>query len=311
MMINNGINDRQNQQKNLDLIAAWSLAYRRAKMLGTAESLLAGSAAAIGFVVAKHWPDQKGWSALLAIAVLVFDVAILESYMKELQGFGANLQELFDSDVLQLPPNRNVASMVGWGDQRIVRYAERFKKKKPKLVLEHRNWYPLPASLVSIECGRLICQRENMTWDSQVRKELALLFLSAIVLLAVVCLGYGLHKEMKVDTFVLAIAVPVLPTVVKLIRVRRSHVETADASETSQQSLRTVWDQAMARRLSSDQLLAETRSLEDGLYDRRRRALQVPEWYHRLRRSSLEKAHTLTAAQMAEQAARAAKLTRE
>jgi hypothetical protein len=277
----NSIPQRQNEPQFIDRIAASSRAYETVKLLSKLQTGLAISAAILGPAVSFIYPEAKGWAALYAIAVLLFDVVFLEPAVKRYQELGAKIQELFDTELLELPWNSHRAQSPP-DPESIRSLADAFKKRESTNRL--LNWYPSDVGVIPLEYARFICQRANMRWDAALRRYFATFFVVLLMLLVFIVAGIALAMKWNASDIVVSLVLPILPSALKLVREGRKHSESASISERTKSMLESIWNAAIKGDVPSEQLREESRRLQDELYDRRKSSPTVPQWlYMRLR----------------------------
>ena len=273
----NSIPDRQNRPGFIDLLAASSRSYEIVKCTSTWQSALAIIMAILGPAVAFAYPDAKGWVALFAGAVLLADLLYFEPRVKQHQELGAKVQEVFDTDLFDLPWNSHrVHSRPD--PEEINSLAESFKKRNSTDRL--LDWYPPAVGSIPLEYGRLVCQRANMRWDMALRRSFGGLFVTLTTLLVLVVCGVALAMQWDATQIAVSLVLPVLPAAIKLLRESRKHFESAAISERTKQQLEAIWQVALQGGMSSTQLLEDSRRLQDELYDRRKGSPPVPQWLY-------------------------------
>lgn len=270
----NDIPVHQNQRQFIELLKASSRSYRNAKVLTNIQTWLAVSCAVAGPLIASIAPNYKIVGTIYALGALVVDAVFLDRFSKSYQGLGARIQEVFDTDLLQIPWNKVRVQRPDPSD--IVGLASKTtdKKKLSRLF----NWYPVECGKVPLEYARLICQRANMRWDYTLRERYAI---TLIVLLFVICVAAvvaGLVMQWNMLDFVMVIGVPLLPIIFKIWREAQKHDESVAASKRAKGILEAAWENLMEGTMTANESLHESRRLQDELYDRRKVSPTVPEF---------------------------------
>jgi hypothetical protein len=103
--MDNGISSRQNLPENTHLLAAQRHLYSRVKRLAAVQAFLAGLTPVVGAIAVALKPEADVWAALVGIVVAFVDTVWLDPKQNSLRNLGANVQETFDCNVLQLPWN--------------------------------------------------------------------------------------------------------------------------------------------------------------------------------------------------------------
>jgi hypothetical protein len=284
----NDIPARQNSPELLRYVHASSQAYGLAKSLGGWQTSLILLAAILGPLIAAVEPEAAIVGAILAVVAALIDAMFLESAAERYQHLGARFQEVFDTELFQIPWNTHRAGAKPTPEETI-ELAEDFKKKAtPELLKKKEDWYPVEVAPVPLEYGRLVCQRSSMQWDSSLRKYYVFFFFLAVAVLAVGALLYGVFKHLTFIQFVLAVLAPLVPAGIKLGREAKKHDKSAAASERARTLLEGYWKDAIAKNVPAAEMAEESRRLQDELFDRRKQSPTVPERLYAWRRESQE-----------------------
>lgn len=297
----NEIPQRQNDPRMIDNKSASSEVYLEGKYIATWQTRFA-LASAVGVpAMVTLFPQMHVYGAVYSVLTLLADVIFFEPAVKRKQKTGAKIQELFDTQVLQLPWNQ---ARVGTppDPETVVELAEKFKNNKNNDVSRLKDWYPVDVGQVPIEFARFICQRANMRWDSALRRNYCFLFI--VMLFGIVGGGlvFGVAMGWGTDKFILSIILPLLPAGLKLYREMLKHDEAATATEDAKRHLEGVWKKAIDQHVPAIELEHDARRLQDELYDRRKNTPSVPEWLYSYYRADFETQMKAGAAYMIDQA---------
>jgi len=228
-MTPSGISERQNELKNLRLLAAQRQLYTEVKHQ---TYLWYASATIIALLVTGALNAFSRYAALITLfaAIVAMGEIFLLPVIKRRCTLAAGIQELFDCEVLQLPWNRALAQPP---DSHEIDWAvERFKRRKnqTKEWDRLRNWYcysPL-IKTAALPQARLECQQENLYWDAGQRRLWRGLLLGGLVILLVILLIIGVKAHWSVTQYfsgplllIIPIAFGVLKTSVDHHRVMR------------------------------------------------------------------------------------------
>lgn len=136
--MDNSISYRQNLPDNIQNLAAQRYFYSRAKKLASVQALLDILTPIVGAIAVLLKPEADIWAAFVGIIVALLDTVWLESRQSGLRGLGANVQEEFDCNVLQLPWNNPLAG------QRVSPedIHEAYRGYKPSKSAPLEDWYP-------------------------------------------------------------------------------------------------------------------------------------------------------------------------
>lgn len=284
------ITTEQNSEKQLERLAAQRQIYSDAKWVQAAQVFLAVPVAIGLGACALLWPQLKVYAAFYGITLTAIDLTLLTPYVKALQKQAANIQELFDCNVLRME----------WPDllagrrpdpETVVHYARKYIKRNGDYK-ELENWYPTAVGELPLELGRLICQRTNCWWDMAQRRRYAGAMLVFAISLLVLLFVIGLAGQFTLEDAVLRLVAPFLPVFVLSLRHHREHLEAATNLERLKDAIERTWHKAVQGLINSSDLDCGERRLQDQIYDSRRRNPVMFEWvYARLKRDSEEEMH--------------------
>lgn len=300
----NSIPIRQNEVEFIALLAAYSRAYDKTAWYASWQTALALGSALIIPAVDVVLPSFRPFGAFIGIAILLADEFFFEKAVKRNQQLGARVQELFDTRLFELPWNEVRAGskpdpemVAGLTSEFMKKFAQN-KKRLSRL----QDWYPKTAGNLPIEYGRLICQRASMWWDADLRRRFCAFHIVLICALLAGGFAYGLVLALSLSEFILAVAAPIMPAVVKIWRGYSKHEESAAASERTRQTLHATWDQAMVANLEPNVLNAHARHIQDALLDRRNNSSRIPNWFYLFNRNAFEQQMNFGAQEMVTQA---------
>lgn len=300
----NNIPVRQNEQRFLDLQAAYSQAYDNVAWYGKWQMGLVVGTAIFVPVVNGIFPDAMPWGALVAAVVLIADVVFLEPSIRHYQELGAKVHEVFDTELFELPWNAVKAGQQP-DHETIARLTADFMArhtKNQKRLGRMKDWYPSACGALPIEYGRLICQRSSMWWDADLRRQYCYCYIVLIFGMAVVSTTYGLFMGWTLAQFLMSAVAPLVPAAVKIWRSYVKQTESASSSDRARQTLQSTWAQAMNNNPSSEVLQAHSRHLQDELFDRRKNSSRIPDWFYVLKREQFEHQMNFGAEQMVKEA---------
>lgn len=280
----NGITERQLLGPMLDLVRARRLVYRRAKRCQGAlvtVTLLLPVAAALSSAL---WPAARPAVALFAVLLGIFEVTSIDRWMKARLKEGAKLQEQFDCQVLDISWNEFVVGAQVDAEDVFENACENLSASDEQRL---RDWYPMVVADAPIEIARLICQRENLVYDSEMRIAYGRVLLWSIVCFVGVAGAAGLYFNFTFTTFVLGALVPAAPALTWALRERKRQTDTVETlarlKTESENLIRfTMKDQDPAK------ARGRARELQDAVYSHRLTSSLVFEWLYRRLRPRLE-----------------------
>lgn len=289
------ITTKQNEPGEIKRLRAQRYLHSRAKRLAAFEIFLTTALPVAGTVGVLFWPRLKGSLAFYSVLISLIDLAVLEPWQKSFQVKAAKIQEAFDCSILDLP----------WADVRVGSRAEgedihsasaAYLKGRDDESL--RNWYPAAAGDVPLSLGRIVCQRANLRWDAHLRRRYRTWLAAILLILGIGIAAIGLQNGVSLEQLTLGVLAPISPVFLWGIREFRKQGEAADTSDRLRAHIMALWKEAMERRLSTDELRAASRELQDEIYTRRASAPIIFDWIYWLMRESGEEEMNVAAAEL-------------
>ena len=194
--MNNGIVERQNEEKYIYYLAAQRQLYNEAKRLDGIEILFSVVLplffAALQLIISDN-TYLNATSYVLSIISMGISL-LFGSYIDRKKETAAEIQQHFDLYVYQMPWDNKL-----FGLQRNITHvvAEKAKLllKNPKEHERLTNWYTTVASTVDLKKGILMCQKENYNWDVNLRKRFRRLSVIVIIILTILVFLIGIVKN--------------------------------------------------------------------------------------------------------------------
>ena len=207
------IGDAQNRDSNLKLLLAQRRLYSRAKIWTTVRGVGVGLIAVAAPLIAAFWEPLAVWAAAVAAGWYILNRVVFRRLERRDATCGATAQELFDVTVFGMPTiavrdprllPEHVARIIGRGSPR---------RRQAYADEELRNWYPIKTNVP----GRVaiaIAQRGNLAYTRRLLQRHATLWLWLLCGWAVAAIAIALCFEFSLATFLLAVALPVMPPLV-------------------------------------------------------------------------------------------------
>jgi hypothetical protein len=244
--------------------------YKVAKIVHFGGLSLAIVLALVSPVVLLYEPDLG--PTLGAIAALWIFVArlVLEPIRQAYQLKGATAQELFDCNVLG----------IGWNDALARRLAdEEIRQASKSLRNADRRWYPADEA-VPWPTSVLVCQRSNAVWARRQHVAYGWLLGGAAVIWVVLGIIIAVLHKASLGEYLTTVALPSLPAVLDAAEMSRGHRHAAGR----RQELEDRADAALRSGAASQDL----REIQDQLFELRKDAPLVPQWFYNLIKPTYE-----------------------
>lgn len=149
------------------------------------------------------------------------------------------------------------------------------------------DWYPVATGQAPLHLARIICQRTNLRYDSQLRRSYGTIVVSiASAILLLLFLG-GFVQDLKLSDWVLTMA-PSSPILTWATREYYRQNDTADSLEEHLRAAKALWARALAGECDADHCLARSREFQNAIYYRRASSPLIVPLLYRFKRLQLE-----------------------
>jgi predicted pore-forming effector associated with SMODS systems len=298
--VKNRISLEENSERQLLRLTAASQVYAVGKrILGfqAALTILGGFASPIAVT---RFPQLKVWAAFYAFIVALVDALLLERLQSDKRLIGARIQELFDCDLFQLRWRRLVAGEPPAPE--VVREEGARYKRSHKDTSHLKDWYAPVVSRLSLQLGRLICQRTNTWWDSTLRRRYCASLKALLCVLAIFVFALAIYRGMTIDLFVLTVLAPLTPAFLWGVREIRKNSSAAEDMGKLQTHIDRTWQDTITGSLSDSALDAESVLIQNQIFYSRSKSPLVFNWLYFLLRGDKEKTMHEVATELVEQA---------
>ncbi len=267
------IQERQNKPSALRAASAFRRRYVLAKrwhMLRLGVGVLLGTA---GVVLALLYSSTLDYLAAGAAGWIVLSRTLLLSQERRAQGDGALAQEVFDTQVLDLPWNGTTA-----GPQPALEDLRNWGERQSQD--EMRNWYA-DVRPARHPVDALICQRASVTWARQDHASYARVLRTAAVVTLVGTLILGVALGLNLGDYLLRLGLPVLPAVLDILDLANGNEELGRSRTRLAHEADRLYADACSTGVAPS--LDACRSLQDEIYANRQ-VIGVPSWFYSLTR---------------------------
>lgn len=281
----NNIHLRQNEAKQIERLAAQRELYSSAKRYYGLRIILTVIIPVVFAIVAIAYPGLLVVASIYGLVIFVVDIAILESFIGRMKLKAAKIQEMFDCYVLDIP----VSPLKAVNDvtiEEVLRNHDAYIKI-PTNVEKIRNWYPVKVEKLPVEIARLICQRCNCWWDGNLRENYANLLKFIMLAVSIISLIIGIVTKMTLIDMLLLYS--------GLVPFYQFGLTEADKNSKASLKLKDLlmyventWGMAMIGVLSSEQMVIESRRLQDEIFNHRSQAPLLLDFYYKVFRGRNE-----------------------
>jgi hypothetical protein len=189
-------------------------------------------------------PGLKSFAALYGFAMVLLDSVIVNPKIRALKKDGARVQELFDTEVLNL----------GWNKFRggrrleaetVEEYSAKYLSQSPDLALL-KDWYPPSVGGIAIDFARIICQRQNCWWDTKLRQRYAVGAIVTAAVTTLIAFVASLVGGLTLEKFILVVLAPLMPIWSVGLRQYSENREAADGGSRLKDFAEELWERALS-----------------------------------------------------------------
>ncbi|MEJ1938594.1 S-4TM family putative pore-forming effector, partial [Nostoc sp. NIES-2111] len=178
----------------------------------------------------------------------------------------AKMQEEFDCAVLDMHPND---FLVGGNVDPEEVFDQSKKPFDPTTEAQLRDWYPIAVDKVPLHVGRILCQRENLLYDSDVRKTYARVLRVGLAAVFLALFYYSLAAGLQLDAVVLTVWVPAMPAITWALREIFRQADTVETLSRLKSESEKLWKSAAAGPMAPEAAAERSRELQDAIYSHR------------------------------------------
>jgi hypothetical protein len=281
----NKIVTKQNEQKQLERLAAQREIYSFAKRLHLGQIVLTVLLPITLFIVSSIWEAFIAYSALFGIIAFVVDSVFITPLIKNQKIKAAKIQELFDCEVLELEKSPlKVASDVSVEE---ILLSYNAHKKIATNIEKIQDWYPTNIGGLPISIARIICQRANCWWDSKLRIRYSnfLKYFAIVVFLTIFVISYFSNAEVTQLTLFLSGLIPFFQFCNKEFF---EHHDAAKRLDELVQYSENIWQEAINNPEDYHRNKLNSRRLQDEIFEHRSKSPLILDKFYNLFRDQNE-----------------------
>ena len=281
----NQIPTDQNSQRQLERLAAQRELYSSAKNLHGAQIIFTVIIPVLLAVVTLVDQRFAVIGAIFGVVSFVLDIAIVEPIIKRRKTKAAKIQELFDCAVLKLPksPLKTVDDIAV--EEVLLHYNAHIKIKTN--VERIKDWYSPRVAELPLAIARVLCQRTNCWWDSKLRQKYSSFLRAGSIIVFGTIIIIGFIKNLTLIEITL-IASGLIPFFQFCIKHCNDNLEAARRLDELVIYSRRLWDDALSKTISDDQLESNSRRLQDEIFEHRSKSPLILDLYYGLFRDDDE-----------------------
>ncbi|MFQ5631914.1 MAG: S-4TM family putative pore-forming effector [bacterium] len=213
----------------------------------------------------------------------------------------ALMQELFDTEVLQLPWNED-HPLIGarpLADE-VARWAAKYNEKRyQKAPLS--DWYSEKVDTIPLPYARLCCQKSNIDWDVGLRKRYIssyiILLASIVAFFGIVISLWGLAEVNKLWIFFASI----LPILRIGWEATKGNFQAIENLKTMKSRIDSKWLEILQQEATEDEITAASRVWQDEIFRHRLLAPVLPRYLYDRKRPKDEQEMNRSSAALADE----------
>ena len=289
----------QNADRQLARLAAQRYLYSKAKLISIVQIILAVPTVIVWSLVIISNPGLKVWAAFYGLSIAILDAAFIDRFIKSLVMQAAKIQELFDCDVMHL--DWHTLKLNNKPDaESIEDLSKNLRINDPEL-LTLKDWYPQVIESLPLHMARLICQRTNCWWDSNLRRRYCFWLGFILIIASILVFLIGFIGEMDMEKFVLAVLAPLSPAILLGIREYRKQHDAAERLDRLKSYVEDIWAKAIKNEIALEQIERESRDIQDAIFDCRSNNPLIHDIIYRYLRNAQEEQMNKGANELAEE----------
>lgn len=288
----NSISKFQNEQKQLERLAAQRELYSSAKRWYVAQVLGSVAVPVLLITISFFALQTSLFAAIFGIVFFIVDILFIVPAIAIRKLKASKIQELFDCEVLQLPKSPlKIADDIAV--EEVLSYYEAHNKIRSN-VEKLINWYPQIVDSVNIAYARLICQRTNCWWDAKLRGRYINAVKIAAIFVPLLILVSGLIVRIQIETIVLLFS-GLMPFFRFANKEYSDHKSSADRMSKTMNYILRIWDNILNKCFEKERLLNESRIIQDEIYENRSKSPFILDFIYKAFRDKNEQLMDKTA----------------
>jgi hypothetical protein len=283
----NQIYQRQQEEYFVRMLAAQRQLYSDEKRWTAIWAVVATAVAILGTGVFALQNTFTPYLTILFILVAVVELIAIPWIQKKRQ-LAAQIQEKFDCELLELPRDETLPGPPG--PEVIMAAAKRYLKKPPteQEMKGIRAWYTEQIKGLPLHTARIVCQKENLWWDSEQRRAYAHLLVGILVLLTVLLLILAIALNWTVVQFFSGPVLLFLPIYVAVAQNALAHLRAAKRLDELKEFSERLLQDARAPEPDITALTQGSRQLQTQIFEHRSSNPPVLDWIYRRYQPQME-----------------------
>lgn len=236
----------------------------------------------IGLIV----PGSKPWISFFAVCTTLLDIAWIDRQYRKSLKLGARASELLDVHLFELDWNGLAAGKQPTPEEtdRSVRRWNELKDPNPI-----KDWYSSEVDRAPLGLARAICQRTNLSYDSDLRSLYVTIINAGAVAIAVLVLVIGMFSTGTFADFVLAGWVPSAPFLFWALRERFRQIDAIEANAPITAEAEKLIAQVIDGGCDEEECRFQSRLMQNAIFSRRATTVLLLPGIYKNRRPDAER----------------------
>ena len=270
----NKIIEHQNDQTILDKLSAQRNLYSAAKRWRNARFICCVFLIVVLSVLKSIWSDCSVLAIILAFAIFISLLLgpVFNNQINKRRNLAARIQQLLDIELFDQPWDEYLCGRQPAAE-------DVFDHKSTKIPANLYDWYDKGIGEVQDQnTAVLLCQRENMRYDSHIRTAFTKLCKWAAV---IVCLGIIVTAVLIYKTDILSVVMFGLIPIMPIVRWIQAVMNEDSKDKEVRDSLESLVAKEMDNAMKGKQIhVTELKRIQNWMFMHRRDGYLVPDWYY-------------------------------
>lgn len=273
------ISEAQIEEKQLKRLAAQRQLYREGKKLQVLQFIISVPLSMVVSISALLYPAIQNWAAAWALtSFFIYALSLQESKFREK---AAKIQELFDCEVLQMEWNQFACNGLPDNDD-IVLYSNKYLVKEKNFnAFINPPWYESSTDDLPISIGRIMCQRENISWEARSRRRYAMVIMAIAIVIVLISVVIACYLNLQMLSFVMNILLPLFPAFYWSFNIYKENRKSSEYMVQIQEQIQRLLEKVKDDMASEEELKKASRELQNEIFNKRRDTQSVFDWIYK------------------------------
>lgn len=232
------------------------------------------------------FPSLKPWISFFAVCTTLLDIAFIDRQYRKSLKLAARASELLDVHLFELDWNGLAAGKPPTPEEtdRSVRRWDKLKNPNPI-----KDWYSSVVDRAPMGLARAICQRTNLSYDSDLRSIYVTIINTGAVVIALLVLAIGMFSTATFADFVLAGWVPSAPFLFWALRERFRQIDAIDANAPIITEAEKLIAKIIDHGCDDEECRFQSRLMQNAIFSRRATTVLLLPGIYKYRRPDAER----------------------